>query len=189
MTDILKCVSPKDSEVEITELMKPIHSNFSGKIHGGYILNLMDQIAFACASKYSGKYCVTASVNKVDFKNPVNVGEFLTLKARVNYVGNTSMTVGIRVMSENIQSGKQVHCNSSFFVMVAKEEDGKNATVPPLCMRTIEDVRRFLRSKKKLADSKTNRQTFSKKVFEISDYIDELNDQDNISIDPSLLDK
>jgi len=86
---------PDSSNVTITELMLPSHSNFSGKIHGGYILGLMDQVAFAAASKFSGKYCVTASINKVDFKNPVNVGELLTLKARVNYVGNTSMTVGI----------------------------------------------------------------------------------------------
>jgi uncharacterized protein (TIGR00369 family) len=167
--------------------MKPIHSNFSGKIHGGYILNLMDQIAFACASKYSGKYCVTASVNKVDFKNPVNVGEFITLKARVNYVGKTSMTVGIRVTSENIQTGKQVHCNSSFFVMVAKEDDGQNAPVPPLCLCTPEDVRRFLRSKNRLETNKTNSHTFDEKTFVIEDFIEELNAQNNVSIDPRLL--
>ncbi len=189
MTTIQKCVSPKDSEVEIIELMKPIHSNFSGKIHGGYILNLMDQVAFACASKYSGKYCVTASVNKVDFKNAVNVGEFLTLKARVNYVGNTSMTVGIRVTSENIQSGEQVHCNSSFFVMVAKQENGQNAKVPTLCLRTAEDVRRFLRSKNRIESNKTNTHTFSEKTFVIDSYIDELTTQNNVSIDPSLLEK
>lgn len=186
MIEFEKCVSPKDSEVAITELMKPMHSNFSGKIHGGYILNLMDQIAFACASKYSGKYCVTASVNRVDFKNPVNVGEFISLHARVNYVGNTSMTVGIRVMSENIQSGKQVHCNSSFFVMVAKEEDGSNAAVPPLCLRTAEDVRRFLRSKNRMESAKANSKTFSEKLFAIDKHLDELTAQHNVFVDPDL---
>ena len=178
--------SPQDSAVEITELMRPVNSNFSGKIHGGYILNLMDQIAFACASKYSSQYCVTASVNTVDFLNPVNVGEFLTLKARVNCVGNSSMTVGIRVVSENIQTGDKKHCNSSYFVMVAKTEEGKNATVPHLKLRTSEDVRRFIRSKSRLETNKLRKQTFSKAVFHYQDHLEELKDY-NVYIDPSLL--
>ncbi|NIJ45786.1 uncharacterized protein (TIGR00369 family) [Wenyingzhuangia heitensis] len=179
--------SPQDSAVEITELMKPLNSNFSGKIHGGYILNLMDQIAFACASKYSGQYCVTASVNTVDFKNPVSVGEFLTLKARVNYVGNTSMTVGIRVISENIQTGEKKHCNSSYFVMVAKTKEGKNATVPKLKLRNSEDVRRFIRSKSRLETNKLRKQAFSKQSFNYKEHLEELNNF-NVYIDPSLLD-
>ena len=80
----------------------------------------MDQIAFACASKHSRNYCVTASVNKVDFLNPIDVGELVTLKASVNYTGRTSMVVGVRVESENIQTGITKHCNSSYFTMVAK---------------------------------------------------------------------
>lgn len=91
-----------ESQVVITQLMLPSHSNFSGKIHGGHILNLMDQIAFACASKHSRHYCVTASVNKVDFLNPIEVGELVTLKASVNFTGKTSMVIGVRVESENI---------------------------------------------------------------------------------------
>jgi len=166
--------------------MKPINSNFSGKIHGGYILNLMDQIAFACASKYSGKYCVTASVNTVDFKNPVNVGEFLTLKARVNYVGNSSMTVGIKVISENIQTGEKKECNSSFFVMVAKGEKGTKVKVPRLKLSTSEDVRRFIRSKSRQETNKLRKQAFSKESFNYKEYLDELKDF-NVQIDPSLL--
>jgi len=131
------------SKITFTELMLPSHSNFSGKIHGGYLLQLMDQIAFASASKYSGMYCVTASVDTVDFLNPVEIGELLTLKASVNYVGNSSMIVGIRVVSENIQTGKVKHCNSSYFTMVAKDENGKNAKVPTLILSNLEEVRRF----------------------------------------------
>lgn len=131
------------SKITFTELMLPSHSNFSGKIHGGYLLQLMDQIAFASASKYSGLYCVTASVDTVDFLNPVEIGELLTLKASVNYVGNSSMVVGIRVVSENIKTGKVKHCNSSYFTMVAKDEEGKNAKVPTLILANLEEVRRF----------------------------------------------
>ena len=123
MTSNFKAV--RSSYVTISELMLPSHANFSGKIHGGYILSLMDQIAFACASKFSGNYCVTASVDTVNFLNPIEVGELVTMKASVNYVGNSSMIVGIRVESENIQTGTIKHCNSSYFTMVSKDKDGK----------------------------------------------------------------
>lgn len=133
----------KQSKITISELMLPSHTNFSGKIHGGYILSLLDQIAFACASKYSGNYCVTASVDTVDFLNPIEVGELVTMKASINYVGKSSMIVGIRVESENIQTGKIKHCNSSFFTMVAKDEFGNNTKVPGLILSNNVDLRRF----------------------------------------------
>ncbi|MBP9849873.1 MAG: acyl-CoA thioesterase [Flavobacterium sp.] len=131
------------SKITLSELMLPSHSNFSGKIHGGYLLKLMDQIAFACASKYSGCYCVTASVDTVDFLNPVEIGELVILKASVNYVGKTSMIVGIRVTSEHIQTGIKKHCNSSYFTMVAKDENGNNVKVPRLILSNMNEVRRF----------------------------------------------
>lgn len=131
------------SKVTISELMLPSHSNFSGKIHGGYILSLLDQIAFACASKYSGFYCVTASVDTVDFLNPIEVGELVTMKACINYVGKSSMIVGIRVEAENIQTGKSKHCNSSYFTMVAKDISGNNVQVPGLILSNQDDIRRF----------------------------------------------
>ena len=133
----------KSSRITISELMLPSHTNFSGKIHGGYILSLLDQIAFACASKYSGVYCVTASVDTVDFLNPIEVGELVTMKACVNYSGKTSMIIGIRVESQNIQNGKIKHCNSSYFTMVAKNQDGSNQQVPGLILNNLDDVRRF----------------------------------------------
>lgn len=133
----------KASKVTISELMLPSHSNFSGKIHGGYILSLLDQIAFACASKYSGFYCVTASVDTVDFLNPIEVGELVTMKACINYVGKSSMIVGIRVEAENIQTGKVKHCNSSYFTMVAKDVAGNNVLVPSLILSSEIDIRRF----------------------------------------------
>ena len=89
----------EESQLIMTQLMLPSYSNFRGYIHGGYVLSLMDQVAFACSSKHSGHFCVTASVNKVDFLTPIEVGELLTLKASVNYTGRTSMVVGLRVES------------------------------------------------------------------------------------------
>ena len=142
------------SKVTISELMLPSHTNFSGKIHGGYILMLMDQIAFASASKFSGMYCVTASVDTVDFLNPIEVGEIVTMKASVNYVGNSSMIVGIRVSSENIRTGKVKHCNSSYFTMVAKDDSGKNAKVPRLILSSHDEVRRFYNALKRINPKK-----------------------------------
>jgi len=136
----------EDSRIQISELMKPSHANFGGKIHGGYILSLMDNIAFACASKHSQSYCVTASVNKVNFLNPIEVGELVTMKASVNYIGKSSMIVGIRVESENIRTGKKKHCNSSYFTMVAVDESGKTVTVPGLKLITKMDAKRFIKS-------------------------------------------
>jgi uncharacterized protein (TIGR00369 family) len=141
--------STKASRVSITELMLPSHSNFGGKVHGGHILNLMDQIAFACASKHSQTYCVTASVNRVNFLNPIEVGELVTLKASINYTGKTSMVVGVRVESEHVATGKIKHCNSSYFTMVAKDINGKNKTVPGLILKSKNDIRRFARSKER----------------------------------------
>ncbi|WP_291106302.1 acyl-CoA thioesterase [Flavobacterium sp. UBA6195] len=166
------------SKITLSELMLPSHSNFSGKIHGGYLLKLMDQIAFACASKYSGCYCVTASVDTVDFLNPVDVGELVTLKASVNYVGKTSMVVGIRVTSEHIQTGVKKHCNSSYFTMVAKDENGQNVQVPKLILSNLEEVRRFydsinrIENKKRIREIETN---FDYKSKEAIDNLKEYN--------------
>ncbi len=162
------------SRISISELMLPSHSNFSGKIHGGYILNLMDQIAFACASKHSGSYCVTASVDTVDFINPIEVGELVTMKASVNYVGKTSMVIGIRVESENIQTGEIKHCNSSYFTMVAKSESGQSTEVPGIILNDKTEVKRFLKALKRMKTKKQRQLEFDHGNFSHEHYLDEL---------------
>ena len=149
MNPIFKTVA--SSDIIISQLMLPSHTNFSGKIHGGYILSLLDQIAFACASKFSGNYCVTASVDTVNFLSPIEVGELVIMKASVNYVGTSSMIIGIRVESENIQTGKIKHCNSSYFTMVAKDKDGNNIPVPGLILSHKIEIRRFFNCIKQIA--------------------------------------
>lgn len=151
----------EDSQVSISELMVPSRSNFSGKIHGGYILSLMDQIAFACASKHSQAYCVTASVDTVDFLNPIEIGELVTMKASINYVGNTSMVVGIRVESENIQTGMVKHCNSSYITMVAKDDAGKSVKVPGIILETDKQIRRFLKSIQRADEKRARNKAFN----------------------------
>lgn len=162
------------SQVVISELMLPSHSNFSGKIHGGYILSLMDQVAFACASKHSQHYCVTASVDKVDFLNPIDIGELVTMKASVNFVGNSSMVVGIRVEAENITTGKTKHCNSSYFTMVAKDKSGNNVKVPGLILKTTTEVRRFIKLADRRKTKARRKEKFQRSEFVVEDYLDEL---------------
>jgi len=162
----------EESHITISDLMLPSHSNFSGKIHGGHILNLMDQVAFACASKHSGHYCVTASVNRVDFLASVEVGELLTMKASVNFTGNTSMVVGLRVEAENIQTGHVKHCNSSYFTMVAKDKDGNNVQVPGLILDSSDSIRRFARSIKRQEHSRQRVNLFNDEDFKIEDHLD-----------------
>lgn len=151
--------------------MLPSHSNFGGKVHGGYILNLMDQIVFACASKHSQSYCVTASVNRVDFLNPIEVGELVTLKASINYTGKTSMVVGVRVDSENVITGETKHCNSSYFTMVAKDDTGKSVAVPGLIIDDDQAMRRFARSKERKLSARERDSKYRAKKFKRDDYL------------------
>ena len=136
----------KHSQTTITELMIPSYANFGGKIHGGILLSLMDKVAFACATKHSGNYCVTVSVVGVEFLQPVEVGDLVSMLASVNYVGRTSMVVGIRVIAENVKLGIVKHTNTSYFTMVAKDDNNKPAIVPPLLLEDDEEIKRFLES-------------------------------------------
>jgi uncharacterized protein (TIGR00369 family) len=137
------------SKTTLTELMIPAYANFGGKIHGGILLSLMDKVAYACASKHAGNYCVTASIDTVDFLQPVEVGEMVSMHASVNHVGNTSMVVGIKVVSEDFKKATIKHTNTSFFTMIAKNDEGKPTTVPGLILETRDDVRRFLEALKR----------------------------------------
>ncbi|UNU74205.1 acyl-CoA thioesterase [Moraxella nasovis] len=129
-------------QLQMSVLMTPEYANFTGNVHGGDILKLLDQVAYACASRYSGKYVVTLSVDKVVFCQPIHVGELVTFSASVNYTGRISMEVGVRVESQNIQTGKIRHTNSCYFTMVAVDEKGCSTPVPALKLITDEQKKR-----------------------------------------------
>nr|VFK12857.1 MAG: Acyl-CoA hydrolase [Candidatus Kentron sp. LPFa]VFK15462.1 MAG: Acyl-CoA hydrolase [Candidatus Kentron sp. LPFa]VFK29246.1 MAG: Acyl-CoA hydrolase [Candidatus Kentron sp. LPFa] len=121
----------KRETIEMTTLVSPQQANFSGVMHGGELMKLLDQVAYTCAARYCGHYVVTLSVDSILFKQSVKIGELLTFLASVNYTGKTSMEIGIKVIAEDI-SGKFVrHTNTCYFTMVAME-DGKPVPVPPL---------------------------------------------------------
>ena len=127
----------------MTVLMTPDMVNFSGKVHGGAVLKFLDQVAYACATRYSGKYVVTLSVDQVFFRQPIHVGELVTFHASVNYTGRTSMEVGIKVIAEDARKQIQRHAMSSFFTMVALDEDGKPTSIAPLGLETDLEKNRY----------------------------------------------
>jgi len=133
--------SVAESRLTTTMLMTPEYANFTGNIHGGHLLRFVDQIAYACATRFSGEYCVTLSVDRVLFKVPVKVGDLLTMKAQVNRAGTTSLEIGVRVEAQDLHGGPVRHTNSCFVTMVATCE-GQPRTVPALILETAEDRRR-----------------------------------------------
>jgi acyl-CoA hydrolase len=130
-------------QTSLTVLMTPDMANFSGNVHGGAILKLLDQVAYACAARYAGSYVVTLSVDQVMFRQPIHVGELVTFLASVNYTGSTSMEIGIKVVTENIQKRSVRHANSCFFTMVAVDDDFKPNPVPKLIPSTPDEDRRY----------------------------------------------
>lgn len=131
------------AQLHMSVLMTPEMSNFSGNVHGGALLRLLDQVAYACASRYARSYVVTLSVDRVIFRAPIHVGELVTFAASVNYTGRTSMEIGIRVESENVRSGVRRHVNSSYFTMVAVDAGGVSVPVPQLIPTDEVGVQRF----------------------------------------------
>lgn len=135
-------------QTEMTELVTPSMANFSGNMHGGELLKLLDKVAYTCAMRYSGQYAVTLSVDNVLFKQPIHIGEMVTCLATINYTGRSSMEIGIKVIAENIQEKTVRHTHSCFFTMVAIK-DGKSTAVQPLEIRNEEQRRRWNKAVKR----------------------------------------
>ena len=134
-------------QLSMTVLMTPDTANFAGNVHGGTILKLLDQVAYACASRYAARYVVTMSVDQVTFRQPIHVGELVTFLASVNYTGRSSMEVGIKVLAENIRTQEVRHVNSCFFTMIAVDENRKPVPAPPLTPSTPDEQRRYEQAK------------------------------------------
>lgn len=129
--------------LSMTVLMTPDKANFAGNVHGGDLLKLLDQVAYACASRYCGGYVVTLSVDKVLFKHAIKVGELVTFLAHVNFTGKTSMEVGVKVVAEDMQAQTVRHTNTCYFTMVHVDESGNPCPVEPRDPQKDEDKRRF----------------------------------------------
>ena len=148
-------------QLSMTVLMTPDMANFSGNVHGGTILKLLDQVAYACASRYANQYVVTLSVDQVMFRQPIHVGELVTFLASVNYTGSSSMEIGIKVIAENIRTQDKRHVNSCFFTMVAVDEQGRPTPVPPLRPFTADERRRHAAAEVRKAMRRETEQRFA----------------------------
>ena len=135
-------------QTEMTELVTPSMANFSGNMHGGELLKLLDKVAYTCEMRYSGHYAVTLSVDNVLFKQPIHIGEMVTCLATVNYTGRSSMEIGIKVIAENIQEKTVRHTHTCFFTMVAMK-DGKTTPVPELIIDNDTQRRRWNKAVKR----------------------------------------
>jgi uncharacterized protein (TIGR00369 family) len=133
----------KETSVIIAQEMNPQDANPAGNVHGGVIMKLIDTAAGVVAKRHAGCNVVTASIDSLDFHNPVYVGDVVFFKASINYVGNTSMEVGVRVEAENPITGEVRHTASAYLTFVALDENGKPKKVPKLILETEEERRRY----------------------------------------------
>lgn len=137
----------RDSEIVFARTMTQLDANLVGKVHGGVIMREVDSAAGTAASRHAGRVCVTAAIDELSFLEPVEVGDILIVKARVNYVGRSSMEVGVRVEAEPWTGGERRHTTSAYLTMVALGPDGKPVEVPPLVPETDEERRRCDRAR------------------------------------------
>jgi|TARA_B110000438_G_C15744214_1_gene619946 acyl-CoA hydrolase len=142
-------ISPEKSASQATQLMMPGDVNNLGHVFGGVILSLVDKTAAVTAMRHARGPCVTVSIDKVDFKEPIYSGELVTCSARINFVGTTSMEVGVKVVTEHPITGVTRHTNDCFLTFVAVGENSRPISVPGLELSTKEDRRRFEEGKRR----------------------------------------
>lgn len=133
--------------ITMAEVMTPDMANFGGNIHGGHLMQFFDKVAYACAAQYCQSYVVTLSVDQIFFKNPIHVGDLLTCFASVNYVGNTSLEIGIRAEAKNLISGEKRHTNSCYFTMVSMDANNKPQRIPAFIPGNEIEKNRFEKAK------------------------------------------
>ncbi len=145
-----------DSSITIVQHMTHQEANLAGNVHGGSIMKLIDNTAGIVGARHTGRNVVTASIDRLDFHNPVFVGDLLRLTAAINFVGKTSMEIGVRVEAENFITGAVRHTASAYLTFVALDEKLKPSEVPPIEFAMPDEVRRNCeareRRKRRLAE-------------------------------------
>lgn len=128
---------------ETSQIMMPQHANALGHVFGGVIMSMMDTTAAVSAMRHARTTCVTASVDRVDFREPVHVGDLVIMRSSVNFVGRTSMEIGVRVETENLLDGVRRHTNSCYLTFVAVDRNGRPVPIPPIVPETVDERRRY----------------------------------------------
>jgi acyl-CoA hydrolase len=143
MTKARQSKPVSESRHETSELMMPHHANNLGHVFGGVMLSMMDKTAAVAAFRHCRLNVVTASIDRVDFREPIHVGDLVVMKASVNYVGRTSMEVGVRVEAEELLTGRRRHTNSCYLTFVAVDRNGRPIEIPMVVPGTEDEIRRF----------------------------------------------
>jgi len=150
--------APRLSHTTIAEVMMPHMANTLGNVHGGVILGMLDRVGAVSAIRHAQRVCVTVSMDRVDFREPIHLGELVTMYASVNYAHRTSIEVGVRVEAENLLTGERRHTNSCYLTFVAIDDAGLPVPVPPVVPETEEEKRRYAeaeaRRARRLAEGK-----------------------------------
>src|SRR3989440_6709234 len=141
----------KESQHESSELMMPQDANNLGHIFGGVIMSMMDKCAAISAFRHCRAPVVTASIDRVDFREPIHLGDLVVMKSSVNFAGRTSMEVGVRVEAEELMTGRRRHTNSCYLTFVAVDRAGRPVEVPGLIPETADEMRRFQAAKERRA--------------------------------------
>jgi len=151
----------KETAIIVSHFVTPQDANYYGNVHGGVIMRLIDDAGGVVAARHSHANTVTASVDRIDFHNPGFIGEILTIKAAMNFVGKTSMEVGVRVETENVMTGDKRHIASAYLTYVALDNNRKPVEVPPVVPETDEEKRRYEQANRRrevrLAEKKRER--------------------------------
>jgi acyl-CoA hydrolase len=148
-TPVVERRTVKESQHEAAEIMMPPDANILGHVFGGTVLSMMDKTAAVAAIRHARNSCVTASIDRVDFREPIHVGDLIVMKASVNYVGRTSMEVGVRVEAEDMIKGVRRHTNSCYVTFVAVDRNGRPVAVPELVPETPDEQRRWEAAKER----------------------------------------
>lgn len=152
-----KAKTVSESETILSSVMMPMHANHYGSVHGGTILQLVDEAAFVAATKHARKNVVMASMDHILFKHPVNIGDMLNIKARLCYVGTSSMEVEVEIETEKLKAGKTLKVGSAHLTMVALDERGMPTEVPRLILKTdaerLKSKQALVRRKERLSKS------------------------------------
>lgn len=136
-----------DSKVQMAQVMFPPDANQAGNVHGGTIMKLIDTAAGIAATRHCRTNVVTASMDRLDFYEPIFIGELVILRAAINYVGGTSMEVGVRVEAENLMTGAVRHTNSAYLTMVSLDENHRPTSIPGIAPQTADENRRYEQGK------------------------------------------
>jgi uncharacterized protein (TIGR00369 family) len=141
--------TPRASRISIAQLMQPEHANPNGNVHGGWIMKLVDEAGALACMRHAQKRVVTVVVDSLVFREPIKIGDLVTLTAEVTYTGRTSMEAEVQVTAENPITGERTHTNTAYLVYVALDEKGQPTTIPQLTVETEEEKQRQEQAKKR----------------------------------------